>query len=194
MQVGVRAKLMLAFAGMAAMTVAASAVGLMSFSAVERPMAQIADTSLPEMELATRLAGESGAIASAAPMLDGAGSQEERESLRTEAQERARGFLSLVDELAGRRPQDPLLSEVRETGNALIATLDSINDVFMADARFKDPFNDVRGVAHIRKIFADMFKTVGAPDFTISSYGWSDNHDRQAFLRWKFIYRVGGKG
>ena len=54
-------------------------------------------------------------------------------------------------------------------------TLDSINDVFMADARFKDPFNDVRGVAHIRKIFADMFKTVGAPDFTISSYGWSDN-------------------
>ena len=65
-RLGVRAKLMLSFAGMAAMTVAASAVGLMSFSAVERPMAQIADTSLPEMELATRLAGESGAIASAA--------------------------------------------------------------------------------------------------------------------------------
>ncbi|WP_377807550.1 methyl-accepting chemotaxis protein [Azospirillum sp. A29] len=128
MQLGVRAKLMLAFAGMAAMTVAASGVGLMSFSAVERPMAQIADTNLPEMELATRLAGESGAIASAAPMLDGAASQEERERLRTEAQERARGFLSLVDELAGRRPQDPLLSEVRETGNALIGTLDRLND------------------------------------------------------------------
>ncbi|MBP2310409.1 HAMP domain-containing protein [Azospirillum melinis] len=128
LQLGVRAKLMLAFAGMAAMTVAASGVGLMSFSAVERPMAQIADTSLPEMELATRLAGESGAIASAAPMLDGAASQEERERLRTEAQERARGFLSLVDELAGRRPQDPLLTEVRETGNALIGTLDRLND------------------------------------------------------------------
>jgi len=128
LQLGVRAKLMLAFAGMAAMTVAASGVGLMSFSAVERPMAQIADTSLPEMELATRLAGESGAIASAAPTLDGAASQEERERLRTEAQERARGFLSLVDDLAARRPQDPLLSEVRETGNALIGTLDRIDD------------------------------------------------------------------
>ncbi|PWC79828.1 chemotaxis protein [Azospirillum sp. TSH64] len=128
LRLGVRAKLMLAFAGMAAMTVAASGVGLVSFSAVERPMAQIADTSLPEMELATRLAGESGAIASAAPMLDGAASQEERERLRTEAQERARGFLSLVDDLAARRPQDPLLSEVRETGNALIGTLDRIND------------------------------------------------------------------
>ncbi|KAA0570458.1 HAMP domain-containing methyl-accepting chemotaxis protein [Azospirillum sp. Sh1] len=127
-RLGVRAKLMLSFAGMAAMTVAASAVGLMSFSAVERPMTQIADTSLPEMELATRLAGESGAIASAAPMLDGAASQEERERIREEAKERARGFLSLVDELAGRRPQDPLLTEVRETGKALIATLDGIND------------------------------------------------------------------
>ncbi|MBY6265005.1 HAMP domain-containing protein [Azospirillum sp. 412522] len=127
-RLGVRAKLMLAFAGMAAMTVAASAVGLMSFSAVERPMTQIADTNLPEMGLATRLAGESGAIASAAPMLDSAGSQEEREALRTEAQARARGFLSLLDELAARRPQDPLLTEVRETGNALIATLDRIND------------------------------------------------------------------
>ncbi len=72
--------------------------------------------------------------------------------------------------------------------------LDSVNDIFMPDGRFKDPFNDVRGTAHIRKIFADMFKTVGAPDFTISSYGWSSNHDNQAFLRWKFIYRVGGKG
>ncbi|CAO3440393.1 methyl-accepting chemotaxis protein [Azospirillum endophyticum] len=127
-RLGVRAKLMLAFAGMAAMTVAASAVGLMSFSAVERPMEQIADTSLPEMELATRLAGASGGIASAAPTLDGASSQEERERLQAETRERARGFLSLVDELAGRRPQDPLLSEVRETSNALIATLDRIND------------------------------------------------------------------
>ena len=73
-------------------------------------------------------------------------------------------------------------------------TLDSINDVFTSDARFRDPFNDARGTAHIRKIFADMFKTVGAPDFTITSYGWSAGYTRQAFLRWKFIYRVGGKG
>ncbi|MDR6773069.1 methyl-accepting chemotaxis protein [Azospirillum sp. BE72] len=127
-RLGVRAKLLLAFAGMAAMTVAASAVGLMSFSAVERPMKQIADTSLPEMELATRLAGESSRIATAAPTLDGAGSQEERERIQADTRERSRAFLALVDELAARRPQDPLLSEVRDTGNALIATLDRVND------------------------------------------------------------------
>ena len=137
-RLGVRAKLLLAFAGMAAMTVAASAVGLMSFSAVERPMAQIADTTLPEMELATRLAGESSRIATAAPTLDGAGSQEERERIQAETRERSRAFLALVDELAGRRPQDPLLSEVRDTGNALIATLDRVNDGVAARLSLRD--------------------------------------------------------
>ena len=137
-RLGVRAKLLLAFAGMAAMTVAASAVGLMSFSAVERPMAQIADISLPEMELATRLAGESSRIATAAPTLDGAESQEERERIHAETRERSRAFLALVDELAARRPQDPLLSEVRDTGNALIATLDRVNDGVAARLSLRD--------------------------------------------------------
>ncbi|MFP5513943.1 MAG: methyl-accepting chemotaxis protein [Alphaproteobacteria bacterium] len=137
-RLGVRAKLLLAFAGMAAMTVAASAVGLMSFSAVERPMAHIADTSLPEMELATRLAGESSRIAAAAPTLDGAESQEERERIQADTRERSRAFLALVDELAGRRPQDPLLSEVRDTGNALIATLDRVNDGVAARLSLRD--------------------------------------------------------
>jgi methyl-accepting chemotaxis protein len=137
-RLGVRAKLLLAFAAMAAMTVAASAVGLMSFSAVERPMAQIADTSLPEMELATRLAGESSRIATAAPTLDGASSQEERERIQADTRERSRAFLALVDELAGRRPQDPLLSEVRDTGNALIATLDRVNDGVAARLSLRD--------------------------------------------------------
>ncbi|WP_162488499.1 methyl-accepting chemotaxis protein [Azospirillum lipoferum] len=137
-RLGVRAKLLLAFAAMAAMTVAASAVGLMSFSAVERPMAQITHTSLPEMELATRLAGESSRIATAAPALDGADSQEERERIQAEARERSRAFLALVDELAARRPQDPLLSEVRDTGNALIATLDRVNDGVAARLSLRD--------------------------------------------------------
>ena len=137
-RLGVRAKLLLAFAGMAAMTVAASAVGLMSFSAVERPMAQITHTSLPEMELATRLAGESSRIATAAPTLDGADSQEERERIQADGRERSRAFLALVDELAARRPQDPLLSEVRDTGNALIATLDRVNDGVAARLSLRD--------------------------------------------------------
>ena len=68
-RMGVRGKLLLAFAGMAGMTVAAAMVGLTSFSAVERPLTQIVGTGLPEMELAKRLSGESSGIAAAAPVL-----------------------------------------------------------------------------------------------------------------------------
>ncbi|MCG5238279.1 methyl-accepting chemotaxis protein [Azospirillum doebereinerae] len=124
---GVRAKLMLAFAGMAGMTVAASGVGLTSFSAVEAPLARIVGTSLPEMELATRLSGESGGIAAAAPTLNASESQEERARLDAQIMQRARGLLALVDELGGRRPNDPLLPEVREKAKALIATLETEN-------------------------------------------------------------------
>ncbi|WP_245985920.1 hypothetical protein [Azospirillum thermophilum] len=58
---GVRAKLLLAFAGMAGMTVAASIVGLTSFSAVQDPLTRIVRTSLPEMELAKKLSGRAAA-------------------------------------------------------------------------------------------------------------------------------------
>ncbi|SMH43168.1 methyl-accepting chemotaxis protein [Azospirillum agricola] len=122
---GVRAKLMLAFAGMASMTVAASVVGLTSFSAVEGPLARIVGTSLPEMELATRLSGESGVLAAAAPTLASAESQQERETLNAGIMARARGLLALVDELGARRPGDPLLPEVRDKAKALIATLET---------------------------------------------------------------------
>ena len=50
----------------------ASVVGLMSFSAVQAPLGRIVETSLPEMELAKRLSGESGAIAAAAPAVPAA--------------------------------------------------------------------------------------------------------------------------
>jgi methyl-accepting chemotaxis protein len=125
---GVRAKLLLAFAGMAGLTIAASGVGLSSFSAMEAPLLRIVDTSLPEMGLATRLSGESGGIAAAAPTLDGADTQEERERLHGEIMTRASALMGLVEELAGRRPTDPHVPAVRDKAAALLATLEAEND------------------------------------------------------------------
>jgi len=71
-------------------------------------------------------------------------------------------------------------------------TLPQADTVFTGDARFKDPFNDVRGIDRIRHVFTDMFKTVGAPDFHVTGSGWKD--DAVCYLRWRFTYRVGGKG
>ncbi|PWC36248.1 methyl-accepting chemotaxis protein [Azospirillum sp. TSO35-2] len=158
-RLGVRAKLLLAFAGMAAMTVAASAVGLVSFAAVETPMAQIADTTLPEMELATRLAGESSRIATAAPTLDGADTQQERERIQSETQGRARTFLALVDDLANRRPRDPLLSEVRDTGKALIGTLDTENEAVAR--RLSAQARREAATARLTQVYDGFLKTLG---------------------------------
>lgn len=124
---GIRAKLLLAFAGMAGMTVAASVVGLMSFSAVQGPLERIVTISLPEMEFAKRLSSESGAIAAAAPTLDGAESQESRNRLYGEIMGRGQALLALVDEMAARRPNEPQVSEVREWAAKLISTLEAEN-------------------------------------------------------------------
>jgi len=59
-------------------------------------------------------------------------------------------------------------------------------DVFYArDARFKDPFNEVIGVAAIIRIFEHMFASVDAPRFIV--------HTRlvdgeQAMLGWDFLF------
>ncbi|MDE1153416.1 MAG: nuclear transport factor 2 family protein [Micavibrio sp.] len=71
-------------------------------------------------------------------------------------------------------------------------TLPQAHTVFTEDARFKDPFNDVRGLDKIDRVFTDMFKTVGTPDFHVTGSGW--NGDATCYLRWRFTYRVGGKG
>jgi len=59
---------------------------------------------------------------------------------------------------------------------------------FYADnAWFKDPFNEVRGVAAIQRIFAHMFGQVGEPRFTVRETVVDENG---AVLVWEFNFRV----
>ena len=55
-----------------------------------------------------------------------------------------------------------------------------------AQARFKDPFNDVQGVAAIQRIFAHMFEALEAPRFVVAG---QVVQDRQCFLNWEFHFR-----
>ncbi len=120
---GVRAKLMLAFAGMSGMTIAASVVGLTSFAAVRAPLQRIVESSLPQMELAKQLAGESGAIAAAAPTLDAVASLDARDRVYRAIVERGAQLTGLVDALQRRRPDDPAIGDVRDKAARLMATL-----------------------------------------------------------------------
>lgn len=62
-------------------------------------------------------------------------------------------------------------------------------DVYAADACFKDPFNEVRGVEAIQRIFAHMFRQLDAPRFVVTDRVVDPGG---AMLVWEFHYRTRG--
>jgi len=48
-----------------------------------------------------------------------------------------------------------------------LADANRFGEFYTADAYFKDPFNEVRGIEAIQHIFAHMFKQIDAPRFRI---------------------------
>ena len=64
-------------------------------------------------------------------------------------------------------------------------------ELYSADAYFKDPFNEVRGVAAIQCIFTHMYRQVEAPRFVVSERV-VDTHG--ALLIWEFRFRRDGGG
>ncbi|MDH0340895.1 nuclear transport factor 2 family protein [Chromobacterium haemolyticum] len=69
-------------------------------------------------------------------------------------------------------------------------TLPDIARFYTENARFKDPFNDVRGVAKIQAVFHHMFKTLEQPRFTVI-HALRDGD--QAFITWDFDFAYAGR-
>lgn len=66
-------------------------------------------------------------------------------------------------------------------------SLATLGDIYAAQARFKDPFNEVRGVAAIRQVFAHMFLHLEQPRFVVTQRLVQGT---QAFLAWQFHFRL----
>lgn len=64
--------------------------------------------------------------------------------------------------------------------------LDDLARHYAAQARFKDPFNDVRGLAAIRSIFEHMFATLDGPRFEVTG---CVQQGQQCVLTWVFHFR-----
>jgi ketosteroid isomerase-like protein len=62
-----------------------------------------------------------------------------------------------------------------------------LSSIYTEEVFFKDPFNEVRGIAAVTAIFAHMFDQVDAPRFVITT---SVLQDDQAFLTWDFLFRM----
>jgi len=64
--------------------------------------------------------------------------------------------------------------------------LPAIAKIYADDARFRDPFSDVRGLAAIEAIFTAMFARLEAPRFAITEVIEGSG---QASLAWNFEFR-----
>ena len=67
------------------------------------------------------------------------------------------------------------------------ADLARLGEIYAAEARFKDPFNEVSGVPAIRRVFEHMFATLDEPRFVIRDV---IIQGRQCFLTWDFVFRM----
>jgi ketosteroid isomerase-like protein len=60
-------------------------------------------------------------------------------------------------------------------------------EVYASDVWFKDPFNEVRGIDEVMRIFVHMFTQVDGPRFVVTD---SVLQGDQAFLTWNFLFRM----
>ena len=77
---------------------------------------------------------------------------------------------------------DQIVERFEALTPAALATLDTL---YAADARFKDPFNDVHGIPAIHHIFAHMYRSLENPRFRITG---RIEQGAQCFLTWEFHF------
>ena len=65
------------------------------------------------------------------------------------------------------------------------ADLTRLEAIFTPDIHFKDPFNDVHDVAHLRRVLAHMFATVGPPRMTVLEV-CLNREETVCMLKWRF--------
>lgn len=64
-------------------------------------------------------------------------------------------------------------------------SVETLGTLYASTARFKDPFNDVRGLTDIQRIFRHMFVSLNQPRFVITG---RIVQGQQCFLTWEFRF------
>lgn len=70
------------------------------------------------------------------------------------------------------------------------ADVAAMGRLYTDDAFFKDPFNEVTGLAAVQRIFAHMFSALDAPRFVVLTAMVEGD---QCFLTWDFLFRIKGQ-
>lgn len=62
-----------------------------------------------------------------------------------------------------------------------------LGDYYAPDAHFRDPFNDVRGVPAIQRVFRHMFDALQSPRFVVRS---TLQQGERLFIVWDFVFAL----
>jgi steroid Delta-isomerase len=86
------------------------------------------------------------------------------------------------------KSRDPRVQRIVDAFEQLRpADVERLGELYAADARFKDPFNEVQGVAAIQQVFRHMFVALDMPRFVIRDVICDGD---QCFLSWDFLFRM----
>jgi len=66
-------------------------------------------------------------------------------------------------------------------------SLSQISAIYSAEATFRDPFNNLSGLAGVTSVYQHMFATLETPRFVITNIV---SQDRQAFISWDFNFQL----
>jgi steroid Delta-isomerase len=66
------------------------------------------------------------------------------------------------------------------------SSVQGMGDFYASNAYFRDPFNEVRGLAEIQRIFSHMYIALDGPHFVVTDRVVQGN---QCFLVWDFKFR-----
>jgi steroid Delta-isomerase len=83
--------------------------------------------------------------------------------------------------------EDPRVARIVTLFETLMpADTARLHEVYAADVRFKDPFNDVQGIAAVQQVFSHMFVALDEPRFVVRDIIVQGD---ACFLTWDFIFR-----
>ena len=85
---------------------------------------------------------------------------------------------------------DALRQYVRFYETLTPQSLNELERLCDPQVRFRDPFNDVRGVAAYRRVLEKMFEETRAPSFVVLD---SAEGRAASYLRWRFTCQIRGK-
>jgi len=83
--------------------------------------------------------------------------------------------------------EDPRVARIVTLFETLMpADTARLHEVYAADVRFKDPFNEVQGIAAVQQVFSHMFVALDEPRFVVRDIIVQGD---ACFLTWDFIFR-----